>query len=218
MKTDEQIQNNVAEELRWVPLLNDSDIRVAVLHGRVTLFGKTPNYSGKLTAQQAASRVRGVRDIINTIKVILPPGDRVPDEELAANILNTLKWHTSIPEGSISVKVKNGGVMLAGELAFQYQKEATLTAIRHLKGILDIADMITIKSKPDSTVIADDIRKTLERRADLEARNIKIEIVGNKVILKGIAHSWDERAAAAHAAWSAPGVDMVDDQIEIEYD
>lgn len=218
MKTDEQIQNDVTAELQWEPLLSNSNIRVAVLHGRVTLFGHTPNYSAKLTARQAASRVKGVREIVNSIEVLLSPVDGVPDQVLTKNILNTLSWHTSVPDGGIHLKVKKGLVTLSGELEFQYQKEAALTAIRHLQGIRDITDLITIQSKPDSSVIADDIRKTLERRADLEASGIKVEVIGNKVILKGVAHSWEERTASAHAAWSAPGVDMVDDQIVIEYD
>jgi osmotically-inducible protein OsmY len=67
-------------------------------------------------------------------------------------------------------------------------------------------------------VIKENIAKALQRRANLEATGIQIEIQGDQVILKGKVHSWNERTEAAHAAWAAPGVSTVDDQIVIDYD
>jgi osmotically-inducible protein OsmY len=65
--------------------------------------------------------------------------------------------------------------------------------------------------------IKENIRKALERKADLEASNIRVETIGNRVVLKGSARSWNERKAIAHAAWSTPGVALVDDEIIISY-
>ena len=66
-------------------------------------------------------------------------------------------------------------------------------------------------------VVKENIRKALERSADLEADKIKIETMGNKVILKGSARSWNERKEVERAAAAAPGVAEVDDQLAVIY-
>ena len=55
----------------------------------------------------------------------------------------------------------------------------------------------------------------MTRAAELDGENIDVEIDGNKVTLRGNVSSWAERDEAERAAWSAPGVCDVDDQIEI---
>ena len=57
------------------------------------------------------------------------------------------------------------------------------------------------------------IENAFERNALLDARLIKIETRGGKVILKGSVHSWAERAEAQWAAWAAPGVSEVKNDI-----
>ncbi|GHO94597.1 hypothetical protein KSF_046450 [Reticulibacter mediterranei] len=59
------------------------------------------------------------------------------------------------------------------------------------------------------------IEKELVRNAETDASNITVEVQGSKVILRGLVHSYAERKAAEEAAWSAPGVSEVDNQIVI---
>lgn len=54
MKSDNQIQKAVMEELKWQPCLNTSEIGVAVKNGIVTLSGQIDTYSKKLSAEKAA--------------------------------------------------------------------------------------------------------------------------------------------------------------------
>ncbi|MBS1563193.1 MAG: BON domain-containing protein, partial [Bacteroidetes bacterium] len=45
MKTDDQIQKDVIEQLKWEPILNAAEIGVSVKNGVVTLSGIVDLYS-----------------------------------------------------------------------------------------------------------------------------------------------------------------------------
>jgi osmotically-inducible protein OsmY len=218
MRTDQQIQIDTEEELKWEPLLHGAKISVVVNNGAVTLCGTAIDYQSKLTALQAATRVRGVKSIISNVEVCLPSYDRICDEIICIDIYNALRWHCSVPSEKISVKVQKGIVTLKGEVDQLFQKVIALNAMKHLRGIKDIIDLILVKSHPDKTLIATNVHKALERRAGMEDACIIIETVGNKVTLKGTVHSWEERAAAAHAARTVPGVESVVDEVVIDSD
>lgn len=61
------------------------------------------------------------------------------------------------------------------------------------------------------------IEAALMRHAEVEAKAIRVSVAGgDHVILEGEVDSWDERRAAEAAAWSAPGVMLVDDLITVK--
>lgn len=204
------------EELRWEPSLNAAQIGVAVHNGIVTLNGIVQFYSEKLTAENAAKRVKGVKALADNIEVNLSDG-KPSDTQIAENVIKALEWNVSIPEEKIKVKVDKGWVTLEGEVDKLYQKQAASNAIKFLPGIKGISNWINVETLVETGSVKENIRKALERRADLEADNIIIDTIGSKVILKGSARSWNERQEIERAAASAPGVTEVDDQLSIIY-
>lgn len=216
MKTDSEIQRDVIDELKWEPILEAAEIGVTVHNAIVTLSGYVSNYAKKFAAEKATWRVKGVKAVAEELEVQLGE-DKPTDAEIAGSIINTLKWHTSIPDEQIKVKVSDGWVYLTGEVDWNYQKESAFKAIRVLKGVRGVTNMIDVKPNINTTVVQDNIRKALERSADFEADQIKVETLGNKVILKGTTRSFEERKAAERAAWSAPGVMSVEDELIIDY-
>ena len=56
----------------------------------------------------------------------------------------------------------------------------------------------------------------LPRRAEIDASHITVRTEAGRVILGGKVHAWYERDLAEQAAWSAPGVTEVQDQIEVQ--
>ena len=59
------------------------------------------------------------------------------------------------------------------------------------------------------------IQAAFKRSAETEGRKISVSVDGNKVTLSGKVHSLHEKAEAGLSAWNAPGVMMVENNIQI---
>jgi osmotically-inducible protein OsmY len=59
------------------------------------------------------------------------------------------------------------------------------------------------------------IKSAFQRHSVLDAKNIIVESDGSTVILNGTVHSWIEKQEAASAAWSAPGVSNVENNLVV---
>lgn len=213
-KTDHEIQTDVMEELRWEPALNATEIGVAVHNGIVTLSGNVNFYSEKLAAEKAAKRVKGVKAVAEDIEVKAADG-KLSDTQIAESIVRAYQSSTIIPEEKINIKVDKGWVTLEGEVDWIYQKEAAAQALTYLGGVKGVSNWISVNPGINSMIVKENIRKALERSANLEASKIIIDTSGSKVILRGSARSWSERKEVERAAASAPGVTEVDDQLII---
>lgn len=214
MKSNEQLQKDILAELNWEPMLNTAEIGVIAKDGVVTLTGKVDSYLKKSAAERAAERVTGVEAIAMDIEVKLGDGIR-DDSDIATALLNALKWHSSVPNNKVKIEVDNGWVTLLGQVDWLYQKSMAYNCIESLQGVKGIINLITIKPRTDAKVIKENIVKAFERNASIDAANITVDTTGGTVTLKGKVHSLFERKEAEKAAWSAPGVVTVDDEIII---
>jgi hypothetical protein len=75
MRTDQVIQEDVEQELRWDPDLDGINIAVSVKDGVVTLAGFVKSLTDKYEAESEAKRVAGVRAVANDLEVRLPAID-----------------------------------------------------------------------------------------------------------------------------------------------
>jgi osmotically-inducible protein OsmY len=215
MKTDMELQQDVMNELKWEPTLKAAEIGVAVKDGIVTLSGYVDSYVKKLVAERAAARVFGVRAVAEAIQVRLPGSLQRSDEDIAGMVVNVLDWNVLVPHDRVKVHVQDGVVTLSGEVDWGYQKFAAGEAVHHLMGVVWLNNQITVKPTIKPQDIKDKIVSAFQRNALLDSRRIKIETSGGKVILSGSVRSWGERAEAQWAAWAAPGVFEVENDIKI---
>ena len=216
MKTDKQLQCDVLDELQYEPSVDASKIGVIVQNGIFSLSGTVANYAETYRAIHAAERVAGVKAVTNGIKVELPSMHQRDDADIAQAVVNALKWHVWVPHYAIKVKVEQGWVTLEGTVDAKFRRESADDAVRYLTGVKGVINQITVKQPAiNPSEVKTKIENALRRATELEAAHIKVEVQGNKVVLRGNVRSWAERSDAERAAWAAPGVGQVEDNLTI---
>jgi osmotically-inducible protein OsmY len=215
MKTDRQLQQEVIEELSWEASINATQIGVSVKDGIATLSGDVGSHSEKWGAELAAQRVAGVKGIAVDISVVLPGSDQRSDTDIARAAENVLQWTALLPLDGVKVMVEKGWITLSGEVDWDYQRQSASRAVRFLMGVTGVSNQIALKPAVSLSAVKADIEAALKRRAKDDANNIKVNVQGTDVILTGTAHTWAESELARHAAWSAPGVRHVVDNITL---
>lgn len=216
-KSDSQLQHDVMAELEWEPSVDHADIGVAVNDGVVTLSGYVKSYPQKLAAEKATRRVAGVRAIAEEIKVRFASDPKTADHEIAKRIVDMFAWNVSIPDDKVKVKVEQGWVTLTGTVEWHYQRNEARAAAGRVTGVTGISNLIEVRKLPVANDIKDHIMAAFKRQANLDAGTVTVATDGNTVRLGGNVKNWNERGIAERAAWAAPGVNKVEDNIVVAY-
>ncbi|CAM3575801.1 BON domain-containing protein [Flavobacterium psychrophilum] len=215
MKTNESLQKDVQDALKWEPLLHSAEIGVTVKDGVVTLLGTVDSYTKKLEAEHAAKMVSGVKAVVEKIEIKYGNYGKKSDEDIAKEIINAFKWNWSVPDDKMKVKVENGWVTIEGTVTWNYQKEAASTAVRNLLGVLGITNNIVIKSECNDKIEKSVIENALLRNWSIDDEDIKVEVKANEVTLSGTVDSYYEKDEAERIAWNAPGVISVNNELAL---
>lgn len=90
-------------------------------------------------------------------------------------------------------------------------------AVRFLGGVVGVSNRIVLKPNRVSPFeVGDRIKDALRRNAELDADRIVVEAADGRITLQGWVRSYAGRQDAERAAWAAPGVTSVDDNISID--
>lgn len=215
MRSDSDIKRDVEDELRWSPNIDATDIAVVVKSGSVELAGFVRSYGEKFEAETAAKRVAGVAGLANDIMVRLLNVDERPDPDIARDAVAAIRYQLPSSSKDIKAIVQSGWVTLEGTAEWYYQKDAAETAVRQLRGVKGVSNLIRLTPRVAPTEVKRKIEEALKRNAAIDASNITVEASGDEVILNGWVRSWAERQEAETAAWAAPGVTKVTDRVTV---
>ena len=211
----QDLRQQLLEELDWEPKLGTSQVDVKISdRGVVTLTGLVKSYAEKVAAERAARRVRGVQAVANDIDILLPMAHERSDPAIAEAVVRALEWDVLVPD-DVEVRVSDGWVRLSGTVDWNYQRAAAADAVQFLAGVKGITNLITVKPRVLVPDVRERIEAALRRNAEVEAHRISVHLRDATVTLRGQVQSWTERAAAEAAAWAAPGVTTVENELEI---
>ena len=207
---DKWMWHAVMRELEWDPRVDATAVAATARDGAVTLTGFIDSYAGKLAAERAAKRVRGVRAVANDICVKL----RVErtDDDIAAEIAQALRLNAVIPE-TVQAAVHNGVVTLTGQAKWSFQSREAERAVRHLTGVRAVHCYIMVEPRPVERDVRHRIVEALHQNANLDARQIDVHIHGDTAELTGTVGTWLQRETAERAAANAPGIRRVDNKV-----
>ncbi|MFL9893220.1 BON domain-containing protein [Paraburkholderia sp. RL17-383-BIF-A] len=215
MKSDMELKQQVEDELAWDPAVTVTDIGVEVHDRVVTLSGHPVSYAEKLAAEKAAQRVAGVKAVVVELNVRLPHSDVRTDEEIANAVRSILRWTVGLSEESVKVQVEKGWVTLSGEVDWAYQSHVAMRTVSHMRGVTGVSNLVRIGGNVAALDIGEQIGKALQRHAEREAKHIAVKVDDGTVTLTGSVDSMAERSAVRGAAWSAPGVHAVIDNLTV---
>jgi osmotically-inducible protein OsmY len=189
---------------------------VACKDAVVTLSGNVNSYIQKQSAVRAAERVLGVRAVADDIRVQLGKSFAKSDTDLAHAAANALRWDVSVPSDKVKARVDEGWVTLDGQVEWEYQRKAAVRAVSTLEGVKGVINLIKMQPVVVSpTEVASKIKAALRRSAEAEADGITVDSVNGRITLRGKVRTWADRRDAERAAWSAPGVREVVDQLNV---
>ena len=217
-KTNEKLQQDVEDALKWEPLLHAAEIGVAVKDGIVTLTGTVDKYQKKMEAEEAAKNVSGVLAVIEKIEIRYPGSATKSDFDIAKAVVKGLDDNWNIPPQKLKVKVENGYVYLSGTLPWDYQRQAAKRMVQGVDGLKALICSVKIESEVAEEIEKQKVIDALFRHAAINSTNISVEVSGGTITLKGTVSTLYQKEEAARIAWKTPGVSHVDNQLTLHYD
>ena len=211
---DKTLRQNIIDELEFEPSIEAAHIGAAVEDGVVTLTGHVSSYAQKVAAERAVQRLKGVKALAMEVQVRYPFEAKTDDDQIAKRAADALAWNL-VPAQSTKVTVQQGWITLKGKVDWQYEKVAAELAVRRLAGVTGVTNAIEVKPHAEPKEVKRKIMAALHRNAQVEANHIQISVKDGKVTLDGKVRAWYERGVVEQAAWSAPGVTQVEDNLKV---
>ena len=167
-------------------------------------------------AEHDARSVAGVfRAVADELTITLPGYSARNDVDIAESALAGLKFNTAVPKDRVQVTIGNGWVTLEGEVEWQYQRNAAENAVKYAMGLKGVTNLIKVKPRVSASDVKSKIQSAFARNAQIDANKVAVESLDGTVTLRGQVRSWAEKQAAEMAAFAAPGVTTVTNELTI---
>ena len=214
--SDTILRDTVVKELESDPEVAAKYISVTAIDGAITLGGHVATTHEKHVAVRAAERVPAVRAVADDIQVKPPSLHERADDEIAEEVAHLRSWQAQIPD-SVGAQVRDGRVILHGQVETASQRDAAESVVRQLPGVRVVDNLITVKPQtgPTAADVEHRVHEAIERTAVLHARSIRVTMNDGTAHLQGHVPSLAALRIALHAAEAAPGVTAVESEIVV---
>jgi osmotically-inducible protein OsmY len=146
-REDWAVRDDVRFNLDTDAITEGFNIGVNVRNDVVTLTGNVHNRYERYHAEEVASRVKGVKNVINQITVYRHTTRIHPDAVVANDIKERFKqnWTVCNVSDQINVSVKNGVAILTGEVDTWAQYRQAAEVAFNTEGIWKVDNRLTVK-------------------------------------------------------------------------
>jgi osmotically-inducible protein OsmY len=203
------IRDAVEDELFMDIAVDSRQIDVLCNEGIVTLDGIVNNILAKERAERIAKTVKGVRAVVNKIRVL--PAVSRSDSEIKVDVTKSLLLDPATDSYEIDVSVKNNAVTLTGKVQSWQERQLCEKVAKGVNGVTAVINNIGIEYKtarPDRE-IKKEIEKILKWDVLVDHALIGVKADDGKVTLSGVVGSAAEKSIAVNDAY-IPGVKSVD--------
>ncbi len=214
--TDQAVSDAVEDQLIEDSAIRSNSLDIRTQDGIVTMTGQVDNLLTKDRAERIARTVKGVRGVIDRVRV--QPSGTIRDQELRRNVNNALLMDPAAESFEIDVKAQNGKVSLDGTVDSWQEKELAATVAKGVKGVRKLDNEIKIDPRLERSdhEIKTEIEKALEWNALVDHALIDVDVNDGTVTLSGTVGSAAEKHEARIDAWVAGVMKMNDENLEVE--
>lgn len=212
--TDTDITLALMDALTYDPGVSGYLVDVETDNGIVSLGGSTTNLLAKRRAARLAETVKGVRAVVNNIRV--KSLDR-PDMEVRDDVIDALAANPATDSWEVEVGVSDGTVELTGTVNSWYEKQLAAKVARSVRGVMQVDNEIALEydqDRPDAE-IANEIREKLRWDALVDDALITVQVDNNHVTLEGTVGSAAEKRYAISDAWVSNVESVNADDLEV---
>ena len=205
----------VHTELMTAPEVSSYFIDIANHSGVITLTGTVPTLLDKWRAAEVTETVRGVRTVVNRLRVT---SVERPDKQIASDSVRALATDPAADAYELKVRVDDGTARLSGSVDSWHERELAARVARSVRGVKEVVieevELEPVTDRPDAEIRAD-VRSRLRWDRWIDDPSVEVEVEDGRVTLRGSVASAAEKRRASVTGWVA-GVTHVDtDSLEV---
>jgi osmotically-inducible protein OsmY len=141
------------------------------------------------------------------------------DAQLYVDIMDTLHFQPDLDESSITIKVKDGMVMLGGSVRYYPEKLIAYDAVRNIAGVQAVVEDIAVYlpgfAERSDNDIASEAMNVLAWTVQVPETALQLEVQNGRVTLNGTVEWWYQKEAAENALCNLRGVRDITNNIRI---
>ncbi len=216
--TDTQLENNVREALfQDLHIINPFRIEVEAKDGRVTLRGVVASLHQQSLAVQDAHEVVGVIGVTDLTSI---GTERQDANAVYENIRFALNTDSELNKFNISIAVKNGIIILSGDVKTAYEKTHAANIASRIKGVRKVTNQIKVNAlaRYNDATLKRQIESRLAHNGQTQgiADQIELQVSDGMVTLSGTVDTWAECTEAASVAALTDGVRSVVNRLKVK--
>lgn len=212
--TDSSITPWVNEALRRDPLVPASEISVRSQEGIVTLSGRVDNLAVKNRVDRQATKIRGVREVLNELTVAPSP---LSDADIVYNFRRRILNSATVVSQGIVVTSVDGNVTIQGEVANWSEAEEAALLASAVSGVKSVKNELVTRytATRSDREIKNDAVAALHRDVYLTGFPITVSVEDGVVSLTGSVGNAYQKRRAAQAARRVSHVTFVKNELVV---